>query len=50
MMYALRADTLIDLLEAINKEHLTKEDIVQIFTNSKGEYIVIYIHKEHGHN
>ena len=41
-MYALRADTLIDLLEALNKEKLTKENIVQIFSNNKGEYIAIY--------
>ena len=45
-MYALRADTLMGLIEAINKEKLSKKDIVQIFTNNRGEYIVVYELKE----
>ena len=38
---ALVASTLADLINFLNRESITKEDIVQIFCSNKGEYIAV---------
>lgn len=38
---ALVASTLVDLIRFLNREEITKEDIIQIFCSNKGEYIAV---------
>ena len=38
---ALRATTLVSLVEYMNREHITKEDVVQIFCTNEGEFVAI---------
>lgn len=40
-MDALKAPSLVSLIEFMNREGITKEDIVQILCTADGEYIAI---------
>ena len=40
-MDALKAPTLVSLIEYMNRESITKEDVVQIFCTNNGEFIAV---------
>lgn len=40
-MDALKAPTLVSLIEFMNREKVTKEDVVQIFCTSNREFIAV---------
>lgn len=40
-MDALKAPTLVSLIEYMNKENITKDDVVQIFCTNDGEFIAV---------
>ena len=40
-MDALKAPTLVRLIENMNKDNITKDDVVQIFCTNDGEFIAV---------